>query len=207
MGSGDYYLKIWEDAAAELDLEYDSFEYQEIEGLFWDDPITFVKRYGKALSLEQREHLGYFDVVHGLPEGKEPTKQEILDNWPKPYNQPHLWNKELLKEIHIRRKAFLIGCSKYKSSSFNDLTCPHLDVIAVKKILENKEIGQFGNIISLPENTSAEKAKKQIKDFITSSISGDTLLIYFQDMVLLQCKKIKYISHFQIPKMMNLRLR
>lgn len=79
----------------------------------------------------------------------------------------------------MAKKALLIGVSDYQNDwSYKRLRVPPVDVRAMKRVLENQEIGGFDQVIELLNPTSQEMGV-EVEMFFKQSKRDDTLLLYF----------------------------
>ena len=79
----------------------------------------------------------------------------------------------------MARKALLIGISNYiNKRSYQKLLVPPVDVKAMKRVLENRQIGFFDEVIGLYDLKSQEM-REQVEAFFRNSKPNDTLLLYF----------------------------
>jgi hypothetical protein len=77
-----------------------------------------------------------------------------------------------------RRSALLIANSRYDNKTLNKLRSPNEDVDALDRVLKDRTLGNFGNVLIL-RDAEAHTIANQIEAFFLDSLRSDLLLLYF----------------------------
>ncbi len=164
-------LEEFRDLCLDLDVDYDNLPGETKKGkagtlvermLRKGRPEQLVQRI-----LELRENLSPEDVPVPSPErGEEPAGQVVVISG------------------EGRRWACLIGTNEYDDPDLPPLVYPEENVDALARVLEDKRLGDFDQVVVLKENTNTEVIR-EIKRIAGQLKVDDLLLIYFSGYALL----------------------